>query len=59
MREVKYHLYLNDSEYGKIIESLIGLKNELAQQGKYTDAVDDLLCRFINAHKQKIRVIYS
>ena len=42
MREKTYHLYLNEEERSQVIQSLIALKNNLAAQGRYTDAVDDL-----------------
>lgn len=35
MKETKYHLYLNDSEYSRVIHSLICLKNSLIEQGRY------------------------
>ena len=41
MREKTYHLYLNEEERSRVIQSLIELKNNLAAQGRYTDAVDD------------------
>lgn len=41
MREKTYHLYLNEEERSQVIQSLIALKNNLAAQGRYTDAVDD------------------
>ena len=44
MREKTYHLYLNEEERSRVIQSLIELKNNLAAQGRYTDAVDDVLC---------------
>ena len=43
MREKTYHLYLNEEERSQVIQSLIALKNNLAAQGRYTDAVDDIL----------------
>lgn len=48
MRENKYHIYLSTEERNQIIVSLVGLKNKLIEQGKYTDAVDDVLCKVIN-----------
>lgn len=45
MREKTYHLYLNEEERSRVIQSLIELKNNLATQGRYTDAVDDVLCK--------------
>ena len=41
MREEKFHIYLNDDEYSRLIQSLIRLKNSLTAQGRCTDAVDD------------------
>lgn len=38
MREQKYHVYLTAEEQSRVIQSLIRLKNELLEQGKYTDA---------------------
>ena len=45
MREKKYHLYLTADEQSKVIQSLIDLKNNLIAQGRYTDAVDDVLLK--------------
>ena len=42
MREEKFHIYLNDDEYGRVIQSLIRLKNSLIAQGRYTDGVDNV-----------------
>lgn len=35
MREEKFHIYLNDDEYSRVIQSLIRLKNSLIAQGRY------------------------
>ena len=37
MRKQKYHIYLSESEYRQVIESVINLRNHLIEQGKYTD----------------------
>ena len=58
MKEAKYHIYLDDNEYRRLIESLIALKNNLIQQGRYTDAVDDLLIKFSSVRKKKVKVEY-
>lgn len=58
MREPKYYIYLDDNEYRRLIESLVSLKNRLIQQGRYTDAVDDLLIKLSTARKKKIKVEY-
>ena len=58
MREEKFHIYLNDDEYGRVIQSLIRLKNSLIAQGRYTDGVDDVLCKVMSAKKIKIKIKY-
>ncbi len=58
MRNKNYHIYLSDKEYHHIIGSLIELKNSLIAQGKYTDAVDDVLCKFTSAKKKKVLIEY-
>lgn len=58
MKEAKYHLYLDDNEYSRVIESLICLKNSLIEQGRYTDAVDDILIKISKARKKRVTVHY-
>ena len=53
MREKKDHIYLTAEEQRRVIQSLIRLKNELLEQGRYTDAVDDVLCKVLSAKKQR------
>lgn len=56
MRKRKFHVYLDESEYRRVVNSLIVLKNSLIQQGRYTDAVDDVLCKALRAKKIKIKI---
>lgn len=56
MREKKYHLYLTADEQSKVIQSLIDLKNNLIAQGRYTDAVDDVLLKVLSAKKKKLKI---
>ena len=58
MREDKFHIYLTDDEYNEVIQSLIRLKNSLIAQGRYTDGVDDTLCKVTSAKKQKKKIYY-
>ncbi|MCI8550386.1 MAG: hypothetical protein HFI68_07350 [Lachnospiraceae bacterium] len=58
MKEAKYHLYLNDSEYSRVIHSLVCLKNSLIEQGRYTDAVDDVLIKIMKVRKKRVTVHY-
>lgn len=59
MREEKFHIYLNDDEYSRVIQSLIRLKNSLIAQGRYTDGVDDVLCKVMLAKKRKLKIKYT
>ena len=56
MREKKYHLYLTADEQSKVIQSLIDLKNNLIAQGRYNDAVDDVLLKVLSAKKKKLKI---
>lgn len=56
MKILNYHLYLTDDEYSQVIHSLIELKNNLIQAGKYRDVVDDLLVCLISAKKKNIKI---
>ena len=58
MKRKDYHIYLDEQEYSQVIHSLIALKNDLIAQGRYTDAVDDVLIKFTKARKKKITVQY-
>ena len=58
MKEQKYHLYLSKDEYSEVLQSLIHLKNSLTAQGRYTDGVDDILCKLISAKKRKFKIKY-
>lgn len=53
MKEQKYHIYLTEQERSEVIKSLIDLKNTLIRQGKYTDAVDDVLVKLTGAKRKK------
>ena len=58
MREEKFHIYLNDDEYSRLIQSLIRLKNSLTAQGRCTDEVDDILYKVISAKRRKFKIKY-
>ena len=58
LKEQKYHLYLSKDEYSEVLQSLIRLKNSLIAQGRYTDAVDEVLIKITKARKKHIAVRY-
>lgn len=59
MREKKKHLYLDSHERRILLHSLVELKNQLIQQGRYTDCVDELIFKVTAAHTKKIKIKYS
>ena len=56
MKEQKFHLYLLENEHRFLIQNLIWFQNKLQQEGRYTDAVDDLIIKISKAKPKKIRV---
>lgn len=55
----KYYLALNAQEHRLMIESLNQLRNKLIVDGKYTDAVDEVLLKIIGAKQKKFKVIFK
>jgi len=56
MREKTNHLYVDNHERSILLHSLVELKNQLIQQGRYTDCVDELIFKVINAPVKKLKV---
>lgn len=55
----KYHLAMDDAERRLLIGSLNDLRSRLFTEGRYTDAVDELMLKFVNAKIKKFKVIYT
>ena len=47
-----------DDRKAILIQSLMRLKNNLIAQGRYTDGVDDVLCKVLSAKKRKFKIKY-
>ena len=54
-----YYLALDTAERRLIIESLNNLRSRLIAAELFTDAVDELLLKFINVKVKKFKVIYT
>ena len=54
-----YYLALDTAERRLIIESLNNLRSRLIAAGRFTDAVDELLLKFVNAKVKKFKVIHT
>ena len=58
MREKKTHLYVDSLESLLLLHSLVELKNQLIQQGRYTDCVDELIFKVANATVKRMKIEY-
>ena len=58
MRDKNYHIYLDSPERKLLIHSLVELKNQLIQQGRYTDCIDELIFKVINAPTKRMKIEY-
>lgn len=56
MRNPKYYIAIDEYERRIIINSLNNLRNKLIAESRYTDAVDDVLVRVMNAPIKKFKV---
>lgn len=58
MKQKDFHIYLPEQERTQVVGALIELKNSLIAQGRYTDAVDEVLIKITKARKKHIAVRY-
>ncbi|RKJ77283.1 hypothetical protein D7X33_12380 [Butyricicoccus sp. 1XD8-22] len=58
MREKKTHIYMDSQERTLLLHSLVELKNQLIQQGRYGDCVDELIFKVANAPIKKVKIEY-
>ena len=58
MRGTKYLVYLDSEERTILLHSLVELKNQLIQQGRYTDCIDELIFKVINAPTKRMKIEY-
>ena len=51
--EKKRYIALDDSEWKIVINALNDLRNSFIRQGRYTDAVDDIMIKVINTKPKR------
>lgn len=56
LKKQKRYLYLDDEEISVMLQSLIRLKNTLICEGRYTDCVDELIVKVMEAPTRKIKI---
>ena len=52
----KYYLALSTEEWRLLIHCLNNFRNRLISEGRYTDAVDEVLIKVANAKAKKFRI---
>ena len=58
MREKIHHLYLDSHDRKLLLHSLVELKNALIRQGRYTDCVDEIIFKVVNAPAKRMKIEY-
>ncbi len=58
MKEKKNHLYVDSQERSILLHSLVEMKNQLIKHGRYTDCVDELIFKVVNAPIKRMKIEY-
>ena len=56
MRNQKHYIAIDENERRIILNALNTLHNKLLAEGRYTDAVDDVLIKVVNAPVKKFKI---
>ena len=59
MKEKKYYIAFDDFERWVVVNCMNEMRNKLIADGKYTDALDEVLLKVIHSKQKKIKVIYK
>ena len=59
MKEKKYYIALDDFERRGVVNCMNEMRNKLIAEGKYTDALDEVLIKVIQPKQKKLKVIYK
>lgn len=57
MFEKKVQMYITHNEQAILAAALIDMKNELHQQGRYTDCVDEILVKVVEAKRRRVKIV--
>ena len=55
----KYYIVFDEYERGIIINAINDKRNALIKEGRYTDAVDEVLLKVINAKQKRFKTKYT
>ena len=59
MKEKKYYIAFDDFERRVVVNCMNEMRNKLIADGKYTDALDEVLLKVIHSKQKKFKVIYK
>lgn len=55
-RHTQRKLYLTETEHRKAVQALNGLRDTYIKDGRYTDGIDTVLVRIMNARYRRYRI---
>jgi hypothetical protein len=55
----KYHIYLDDYERRIVVNCLNEMRTKLLSEGRYSDPVDEIVLKVIDAPTKKMKVIHK
>ena len=58
MKEKKYYIALDDFERRVVVNCMNEMRYKLIADGKYTDALDEVLLKIIHSKQKKLNVVY-
>ena len=59
MKENKYYIALDDYERRVVVNCMNEMRNKLIAEGKYTDALDEVILKVIHSKQKRLKVIYK
>ena len=59
MKEKKFYIVLDDFESRVVVNCMNEMRNSLIEDGKCTDAFDEVLLKIIRLKQKKLKVIYK
>jgi hypothetical protein len=57
--EKRFHVYFDDFERRVVVNCLNEMRTRLLSEGKYSDPIDEILLKVIDAPTKKMKVIYK
>ena len=59
MKEKKCYIALDDFERRVVVNCMNEMRNKLIAEGKYTDALDEVILKVIHSKQKRLKVIYK